>query len=227
MLATMIVMVFPLLSNILPSMSTSGSPLLLPMLLLIVLALSLSTSYLQSAVFALAALWGPKETLAVMSGQGGVACIVSLAQVFLAMAESKNAGIPENGHGSTKAAQALWFIGAIGTIACIAALRYLVSHPDYVIVLAPLAQREVSVDVTSKDMTKRVFAKNITLEFAVAFVFTVTLVSSCDASAADHRLSSLPSQRRSCPRAATRHGFCSLPSSSRFTSSSSTVGTGN
>ncbi|EKD04348.1 nucleoside transporter [Trichosporon asahii var. asahii CBS 8904] len=106
------------------------------------------------------------ETLAVMSGQGGVACIVSLAQVFLAMAESKNAGIPENGHGSTKAAQALWFIGAIGTIACIAALRYLVSHPDYVIVLAPLAQREVSVDVTSKDMTKRVFAKNITLEFA-------------------------------------------------------------
>lgn len=177
MLITMLIVVFPLLSHILPAMSTSGSPLLLPVLLLIVLALSLSTSYLQSAVFALAALWGPKETLAVMSGQGGVACIVSLVQVFLAMVESKQVGIPESGHGSTRAAQALWFIGALGCIACIAALRYLVSHPDYVIVLAPLAQREVSVDVTSKDLTKRVFVKNIPLEFAVAFVFTVTLVS--------------------------------------------------
>lgn len=177
MLVSMLIMVFPLLSHFLPYLSTSGSSLLLPVLLLITLLLSLSTSYLQSAVFALAALWGPKETLAVMSGQGGVACIVSLAQVILAMVATGRAGIPENGHDSTRPAQALWFIGALGAVACLAALRHLSTHPDYAIVLAPLAQREVSVDVTSKDMTKRVFIKNLPLEFAVAFVFTVTLVS--------------------------------------------------
>lgn len=175
LLATAIAMTFPLLPLVFPSLSDSGSSLLLPVLMGATLLLSLSSSYLQSAVFALAALWGSTEMLAVMSGQGGIAVVVSGVQLALAIVDAgRSSGGSAEKH-STLAAEGLWAMGAAGAVVCLAALKHLTEHPDYVAVLAPLVQRE---EISGKrHVSRRVFMKNIRLEAAVAFVFIVTLVS--------------------------------------------------
>jgi equilibrative nucleoside transporter 1/2/3 len=175
MLATSALLTFPLLPLAFPALSSTGSPLLLPLLLGATLVLSLACSYLQSAVFGLAALWGSKEMLAVMSGQGGIAVLVSGTQLLLAIFDAGRANSPGNSP-SSLAAEGLWALAAAGTIICLAALKHLTEHPDYAAVLAPLFQRE---EVSGKrGVTRKVFRKNIRIEFAVAFIFVVTLVSS-------------------------------------------------
>jgi equilibrative nucleoside transporter 1/2/3 len=165
---------FPLLPLVLPALSSAGSPLLLPLLLLVAVVLSGACSYLQSAVFGLAALWGSQEMLAVMSGQGGIAVLVSGTQLILAAVDAGRTSTPDNAP-SALAAEGLWALAAAGVVICVAALKHLTEHPDYAAVLAPLFQRE---EVTGKrGVTRKVFTKNIRIETAVAFVFVVTLVS--------------------------------------------------
>ena len=163
--------------------------LLLPLLLLLTLFLSLSTAYLQASVFALAALWGSPQVLAVMSGQGGIAVLVSVTQVILAVISAlPSTGSDDGrieGEQSTLAGVGLWALGALGAIAFMIAHRRLVVHQDYSIILAPIFARQQYADLDggiSKDggmgtMTRRIFRKNWMLEFAVAWVFVVTLVS--------------------------------------------------
>lgn len=83
-----------------------------------------------------------------MSGQGGVAVLISLAQVSLAIigalseikpvpssvVASEMTRIRNKGEGakpSTLAAIGLWALGSIGVGLCILALRYLQNHPTY------------------------------------------------------------------------------------------------
>ncbi|KAJ9120742.1 hypothetical protein QFC22_002673 [Naganishia vaughanmartiniae] len=73
---------FPLLPAVFPILPSTAYFLALISLTLL---FSYGTSYLQSAVLAVAALWGPKEMLAVMSGQGGIAVLISAVQVYIAI----------------------------------------------------------------------------------------------------------------------------------------------
>jgi equilibrative nucleoside transporter 1/2/3 len=186
---TSLLMLFPVLPILLPRLSPS-SPLLLPLLLLMTTSLACSTAYLQSAVFALAALWGSDETLAVMSGQGGIAVLVSFAQVILAVLGAMRRSAPQSGTNasvqSTLAGVGLWAISAVGAAGCIYAHTVLKAHVEYPNVLAPVIARGAESaraggmgapggDV-KQGVTGRVFRKNKELEMAVAWVFVVTLV---------------------------------------------------
>ncbi|RSH95569.1 hypothetical protein EHS25_000661 [Saitozyma podzolica] len=152
-------------------------------------SLACSTAYLQSAVFALAALWGSDETLAVMSGQGGIAVLVSFAQVILAVLGAMRRSAPQSGTNasvqSTLAGVGLWAISAVGAAGCIYAHTVLKAHVEYPNVLAPVIARGAESaraggmgapggDV-KQGVTGRVFRKNKELEMAVAWVFVVTL----------------------------------------------------
>ncbi|WVQ98536.1 hypothetical protein IAU59_005662 [Kwoniella sp. CBS 9459] len=211
LLATSLVLTFPLLPLILPRLSPT---FLFPTLIAITITLSLSTAYLQSAVFALASLWGSDEMIAVMSGQGGIAVLVSGVQWLLAILSattSSEGRRPGNGSedgsaqsASTLAGVGLWALGSAGTLLCVFAHRYLVLHPGYQAVIASVLNREteegIGADVgrivsadnssaasgisrdmgtksggTGSNLTKKVFMKNLSLEFAVAWVFVVTL----------------------------------------------------
>lgn len=175
-------MAYPILPAALPALSKGGSggvAMLLPLLIVLTLALALTCSYLQSACIALAALWGPNKTLAVMSGQGGIAVLVSGAQAFLEVMNASRVKIPEEGGSSILAASVLWALSAGWVIVCIIALQHLTANPAIHDVLAPLTMRtEGGVDRAKNGRVTRLVArKNIRLEFAVAFAFIVTLVS--------------------------------------------------
>ncbi|KAK4687129.1 hypothetical protein P7C73_g2984, partial [Tremellales sp. Uapishka_1] len=168
---TSLIITFPCLP-LLTASSTASSLLLIPIFALTLL-LSVATSYLQAAVFALAAMWGSSQMLAVMSGQGGIAVLISSIQVVLAIIAS---GKTEQQ--SVVAGVGLWAAATLGAFACLIAHRYLMTHPDYRIVLAPLEARENGVgdDGTADNVARKVFWANIEVEAAVAWVFIVTLV---------------------------------------------------
>jgi equilibrative nucleoside transporter 1/2/3 len=168
------VLAYPILPAVLPALANGGSggkAMFLPLLLLLTLVLALTTSFLQSAVIALAALWGSQEMQGVMSGQGGIAVLVSGSQVVLALVSSK--GTEEV---STGAAFGLWALAAGWVVVCLLALNRLTRNPAIAEVLAPLASRTAAADA-AKDgrVTRTVARKNLRLEFAVAFIFVVTL----------------------------------------------------
>ena len=149
-------------------------------LIIMTTLLSISTAYLQSAVFALASLWGSKQVLAVMSGQGGIAVLVSGAQVIMALITTLSSSDKASTQ-SVPAALGLWAMSSAGAYGCMAAHRYLVRHPDYAFVVAPVLARRDQADTHPKGflndgISKAVFKKNLKLEAAVAIVFIVTLV---------------------------------------------------
>ncbi|WVR04997.1 hypothetical protein IAU60_002009 [Kwoniella sp. DSM 27419] len=188
LLLTSLVLTFPLLSAILPKLAPTP---LLATLILLTLVLSLSTAYLQSAVFALASLWGSNEMIAVMSGQGGIAVLVSAVQLALAVLSAGGHGqagdqAGENGdpQASKMAGVGLWALGSLGTVGCLVAHRYLVHHPEYTNVLASVINRRevegIGADIGLENVrkggvTRTVLRKNMLLEIAVAWVFVVTL----------------------------------------------------
>lgn len=126
--------------------------------------------------------------LAVMSGQGGIAVLVSSAQVILAIISALHS-TSNNGEGipsqqSNLAGVGLWALGAIGTLGCMVAHRRLMLHPDYHVVLEPITNRSIAAgdrdtmkDPDSNGMTARILKKNVLLNMAVGWVFVVTLVS--------------------------------------------------
>lgn len=176
LLGSTVLLAFPLIPVVLPRLGASGSVLLLPLMVAISALLAFTSSFLQSGVIALAALWGSKEIVAVMSGQGGIAVLVSLVQVILATVQTTANHKPgDEGISSNMVAEGLYIIGALTAVVGLACLRYLVAHPEYSRVSVARERRETLA--TDKDMIKRVFVKNYALEFAVAFVFVITLVS--------------------------------------------------
>ncbi|BEJ01018.1 hypothetical protein CcaverHIS631_0508750 [Cutaneotrichosporon cavernicola] len=174
LLAACIVLAYPTLPSVIPALakgSAGSRAMFLPLLLLLTLVLALTTSYLQSAVIALASLWGSQEMQGVMSGQGGIAVLVSGSQVVLALLSST-----EKEEASTGAAFGLWALAAGFVVVCLLALNRLVQNPAITEVLAPLTSRTTGAD-RAKDgrVTRTVARKNFRIEFAVAFIFVVTL----------------------------------------------------
>jgi equilibrative nucleoside transporter 1/2/3 len=201
------VIFFPLIPFVLPRLSPPG---LLATLILLAAVLAGATSYLQSSVFAIASLWGSREILAVMSGQGGIAVLISLVQVYLAILAayaSKGPQSDEPQDGRTDKAtiisgMGLWLLGTLSLGACIYARRRItrqrhfertvdvdaaeqyeeIDQTDPIAVddeaeVDPLAKSVLSVRDTGERRTMNVFKKNLLLEFSVAWVFVVTLVS--------------------------------------------------
>ncbi|KAJ9114883.1 hypothetical protein QFC20_001255 [Naganishia adeliensis] len=97
------------------------------------LVFSYATSYLQSSVLAVAALWGPKEMLAVMSGQGGIAVLISAVQVYIAAmgvftSDDSEPKDPSDGSPTTAelaAGMGLWMAAIVPTAICILTTRRL------------------------------------------------------------------------------------------------------
>jgi equilibrative nucleoside transporter 1/2/3 len=177
-----LLLTFPLLPIILPSLSNTNY--LLPLLLLVTALLATSTAYLQSAVFALAALWSTPAVLGVMSGQGGIAVIVSGAQVILAIIsalQTSPSGHENGGEGgeSKVAGVGLWAIAAVGAFGCMLAHRFLIRHEGYGRALGPVIHRQEDRDggKVERRKTMRLLTANWEVNLAVAWVFVVTLVS--------------------------------------------------
>lgn len=195
---------FPLIPFVLPRLSPPG---LLSLLLVLAAVLAGATSYLQSSVFAIASLWGSKQMLAVMSGQGGIAVLISFVQVYLAIVAafaSKSPSATPNDGQADKATivsgMGLWLMGTVSLGACIFARRRIVKEEQSkrVTDLAAAEQYE-EIDQIEPEMedemapsigkpippssqvhsgrTMAVFRLNILLEISVAWVFVVTLVS--------------------------------------------------
>ncbi|WWC61367.1 uncharacterized protein I303_103948 [Kwoniella dejecticola CBS 10117] len=176
LLLTSLILTFPLLPLILPSLSPNA---LFPVIIATTVVLSISTAYLQSGVFALSSLWGSEEILAVMSGQGGIAVLVSSVQLLLAIIAAGSKHIPVEGdNGETKASTlagvGLWTLGSVGTIACLIAHRFLMRHSQYSIITTSNMNSGDDQE-EKKGLTKKVFKKNLLLMIAVAWVFVVTL----------------------------------------------------
>ncbi|GHJ84256.1 hypothetical protein NliqN6_0658 [Naganishia liquefaciens] len=122
---------FPLLPAIFPILPSAPYFIALIALTLI---FSYATSYLQSSVLAIAALWGPQEMLAVMSGQGGIAVLISAVQVYIAVMgvyASADAAIvkgPSDGSPSTAelaSGMGLWMAAIVPIVICIIMTRRL------------------------------------------------------------------------------------------------------
>lgn len=101
--------------------------------------------------------------LAVMSGQGGIAVLVSGVQVVLAFISALSQGgtTPEkDGPQAVVSGLGLWALAAAGAVACLA------------------AHQAIRVDAIPRESAPamKVFRKNWILELAVAWVFVVTLV---------------------------------------------------
>jgi equilibrative nucleoside transporter 1/2/3 len=182
LIATFILTTFPLLPLLLPSLSTN---LILPILLVIVFFLNLSTSYFQSAALALASLWGSSEILAALSGQGGVAVLISLFQLVLAVIGAFGTGAGTGGGEgedvpSMLAGVGLWGMGSIGAGLCWLAFRFLSTHPAYERVVRSATEGRGGAEGDGKkgnwNRTVKVLKKNKLLYLAVALDFAVTLV---------------------------------------------------
>lgn len=187
LIATFGLTTFPLLPILATSIPTS---LLLPLLLLIVFFLNVSGSYFQSAALSLASLWGSTEILAALSGQGGIAVLISLVQVILAIVSaltSHTNGGTEEEQPSMVAGVGLWGLGTIGAGLCWLAFKYLSAHPAYERITTVIKHVEEEDSHTlgggsgsgnrNWERTVNVLGKNKLLYLAVALDFAITLVS--------------------------------------------------
>ena len=163
-------------------------------------------SYLQTAVVAVAALFGPPAMQAVMSGQAAVAVAISGVQLLSALA-SVRAGSgaaaqieADDSAAAERSAFAFFGLSTVFLVVCVGVHLWLVSLPAYKAVagkrgassgaegtglLAAVAGDDADVDPveerahskSEKGQVVRIARENATFNFAVAYVFTVTLVS--------------------------------------------------
>lgn len=113
-----------------------------------------------------------------MSGQGGIAVLVSATQLILAAIGALN-GSSGGGKPSSSIGELLWVLAGLGAIGCQFALGHLAARPECREVMMQVERRreEGSRGEGGKGRTKSILKKNARLELAVAWVFTVTLVS--------------------------------------------------
>ncbi len=141
-----------------------------------------------------------------MSGQGGIAVLISLVQVYLAVvaayASKSPSTTPVDGQADKAtivSGMGLWLMGTISLGACIFARRRIVKQEQSKgTVDVAAAEQYGEIDQTEREIedeevetirkpvsetrsdtarTMAVFKKNILLELSVAWVFIVTLVS--------------------------------------------------
>ena len=158
------------------------------------LAQASAGSYMQTAVVAIASLFGPTAMQAVMSGQAAVGVVVSGVQVISAWASIHAAGgagllQADEVEAETQAAFIFFSLSTVFLIVTILSHAWLVQLPVYKNVVAPFERakarhsREISTTssiasiVEDKERVWRLIKTNAIYEFAVAYVFVVTLVS--------------------------------------------------
>jgi len=126
-------------------------------------------------------MWGPTEILAALSGQGGVAVLISLVQVILAVIGALGGSQPAGDEKpSMLAGVGLWGLGSIAAGLCWLAFRFLTTHPAYERVVGSGRIDAVGIEGGKNgnwDRSMVVIRKNRLLYLAVALDFAVTLVS--------------------------------------------------
>ena len=126
-------------------------------------------------------MWGPTEILAALSGQGGVAVLISLVQVTLAVIGALGGSQPAGDEKpSMLAGVGLWGLGSIAAGLCWLAFRFLTTHPAYERIVGSGRIDAVGIEGGKKgnwDRSLVVMRKNKLLYLAVALDFAVTLVS--------------------------------------------------
>ena len=146
-------------------------------------------SYLQTAVVAVASLFGSATMQAVMAGQAFVGVVVSTVQLLSAAtsvrasASAREANLEyDEGAAEARAAALFFGLSTLFLLATIGAQSWLVRMPEYKAVMRPLEhtkrndEAEHSGLPQEKGRILRVAKANIGYEVAVGYVFTVTLV---------------------------------------------------
>jgi solute carrier family 29 (equilibrative nucleoside transporter), member 1/2/3 len=166
------------------------------------IVLAAAGAYLQTSVLAMASLFGPTVLQSLMSGQALVAVILSTVQLISATSSlhTSNAD-PADGVAETKSARLFFGIAALFLFLCGVANAWMTRLPSFRAVVPidggePWMRRRLSVSADtrspviggphnsasdSKALWDRILAiahRNITYEFAIAYVLMVTLVSS-------------------------------------------------
>lgn len=178
-------------------------------------------SYLQTAVVAVASLFGPLAMQAVMSGQAAVAVAISGIQVISAVASVRGTSPQEILPSSEPAEQSAFFFFAISTVflvVCAGVHTWLTKLPAYKSIVSRAATHGHSASPEgagllggsadpddhehwkedSKHQVVRIAKTNGIYNIAVSYVFVVTLVCHCPVNfdtwltASQSRLSSRP-----------------------------------
>lgn len=156
-------------------------------------------SYLQTAVIAVASLFGPAAVQAMMAGQAAVAVAVSGVQVMSAAASTwgKPSTFVSDGSAEERSAFIFFTLSTLFLVASAAAHNWLINMPSYKAIAAPLEYQATKPHHTTLDSITaqplvsrgrseadddrrqaiRVAKANIMYEVAVAYVFLITLVS--------------------------------------------------
>ncbi|WVN85188.1 uncharacterized protein L203_100333 [Cryptococcus depauperatus CBS 7841] len=173
-----LLLTFPFIPFLFSHFSTN---LLLLSLILLSLMLSYCTAFLQFSVFALSSLWGYEQTLAVMSGQGGIALLISGIQLLLAFVSAigrKEDGIEQGKEASKLVGAGLWAACSLGVVGCFMSSRHLKRHPKYHVISVPVAAQNVNEEDARRGregLNKKIARKNWELNLAITLVFMVSL----------------------------------------------------
>jgi equilibrative nucleoside transporter 1/2/3 len=155
-------------------------------------------SYLQTAVIAVASLFGPTAVQSMMAGQAAVAVAVSGVQVMSAAASTmgKAKSFVSDGSAEERSAFIFFTLSTIFLAASAGAHAWLIKMPSYKALASPLEQHTAKIPYIGSDPNTsqplvsrgrseasrdkqqviRVAKANSMYEIAVALVFVVTLV---------------------------------------------------
>jgi len=158
-------------------------------------------SYLQTPVFVVASIFGPKAVQAVMVGQAAPGVVVNLVHLGSAAISLHQSSETLALSGRTRTPEEIAAFVSFAFTTCIlciglAAHRWLVRTPEYKSLIEPIEQRLVAVNeveesqalLSSSELARtpdrenarerivRVAKANVLYEIAVAYVFVVTLV---------------------------------------------------
>ncbi|KLO09901.1 hypothetical protein SCHPADRAFT_999923 [Schizopora paradoxa] len=168
------------------SIPSSASPFF-AFVLLNAVAQACAGSYLQTATVATASLFGSVAMQAMMAGQAFVGVVVSAVQLLSTMASVRAASIYVDYDTKSAEARAAALFFGLSTFFLICTLfthAWLVRLPEYRDVVVPIEQAKKTDDAAlpgivsaseEKGRILRVAKMNFEYEFAVAYVFIVTL----------------------------------------------------
>lgn len=160
-----------------------------PVVLLAVSAMAANcTASLQCSVIGIASKWGSREMLAVMSGQGGIAVLISAAQLLLALVgtvskKRKHAGEMAVTTADIVTGACLWLLAAAASVGCLLSSGA-VSQPPITAVAAAVEEQEELLDADAEvakpaleSGNLQILRRNWIVNASVFVVFLVTLVS--------------------------------------------------
>ena len=144
-------------------------------------------SYLQTAVVAVASLFGHTAMQSVMTGQAAVGVVVSGVQVLSAAASMSSAGAGQTVASSSEPEEQSAFIffglSTLFLVVAIGVQTWFVSLSDYNTVVRQASSEGHVAKTDAKGFMWRMTKTNAEFNFAVGYVFVITLVclaTKCD-----------------------------------------------